>query len=253
MLQCGLLGRKLGHSYSKEIHGFLSDYSYEMMEKEPEELKAFFQEKNFDGINVTIPYKKDVIPFCDELSDCAKGVGSVNTIVHRKDGRLYGDNTDVYGFLQAISHAKMAMANKKVLVLGSGGASVSVCYALRSIQAIPIVISRTGENNYQNLEKHSDASFIVNATPVGMYPNIGERILCLDSFSQLEGVFDLIYNPEKTDLLLQAEALHIPFENGLYMLVAQAKKSAELFSGTAIADSEIDRIYQYLKKLHYNE
>lgn len=247
MLYCGLLGKKLSHSYSPVIHKMLGRYKYDLFEKEEHEIKSFFKNNTWDSINVTIPYKKTVIPYLDSLSDMAKKTGSVNTIIRDLDGKLYGDNTDVYGFCELVRHSGITVSNKKVLILGSGGASASIYAALEKLNAAPVVISRTGENNYNNLERHYDAEIIVNATPVGMYPNVGVSPLDLSVFSHCVGVLDAIYNPARTALLMQAEELGIPFENGLYMLVAQAKRSSELFTGIAIPDAATERIYRKLK------
>ena len=245
-MKCGLLGRKLEHSYSPQIHGLLGDYSYELFEKEPEQLASFLREGDFTGINVTIPYKMDVIPHLDELSPAAHKIGSVNTIVRRADGSLFGHNSDYFGFVSLVHHSGITVNGKKVLVLGSGGTSHMVVTALKDLGAEPIVISRSGENNYDNLHLHTDASVIVNATPVGMYPNTGVSPIDLNRFSTLEGVLDVIYNPAKTKLLLDAEALGIPHENGLWMLVAQAKEASEYFTGQKFSDSVIERIHWVL-------
>ena len=245
-MKCGLLGRKLGHSYSPQIHGLLGDYSYELFEKEPEQLPFFLKDDDFTGINVTIPYKKDVIPYLDELSPAARKIGSVNTIVRRTDGSLFGHNSDYFGFVSLVHHSGITVNGKKVLVLGSGGTSNMVVTALKDLGAEPIVISRSGENNYDNLHLHADASVIVNATPVGMYPNTGISPIDLNRFPTLEGVLDVIYNPAKTKLLLDAEALGIPHENGFWMLVAQAKEASEYFTGQKLSDNVIERIHRVL-------
>lgn len=247
MLKCGLLGQKLGHSYSPAIHGMLADYDYQLFEREPEQLEDFLKNGDWDGINVTIPYKKAVLPYCAELSDTARRIGSVNTIVRRPDGSLYGDNTDAYGFESLVGKSGIDVRGKKALVLGSGGASVTVVAVLKQLGAESVtVISRGGEDNYDNLDKHADARIIANTTPVGMYPNNGQAAVDLSLFPQCEGVLDVVYNPARTALLLQAEKLGIPCAGGLYMLVAQAKRSSELFTGRAIPDSEIGRIEKVL-------
>ena len=245
-MKCGLLGRKLGHSYSPQIHGLLGDYSYALFEKEPEELASFLKDGDFTGINVTIPYKKDVIPYLDGLSPAARKIGSVNTIVRRADGSLFGHNSDYFGFVSLVEHSGINVEGKKVLVLGSGGTSSMVVTALKDLGAVPIVISRSGENNYGNLHLHADASVIVNATPVGMYPNTGVSPIDLSRFPKLEGVLDVIYNPAKTKLLLDAEALGLPHENGLWMLVAQAKEASEYFTGKKLPDELIGKIHHIL-------
>lgn len=245
-MKCGLLGRKLGHSYSPQIHNLLGDYSYVLFEKEPEELENFLKNGDFSGLNVTIPYKKEVIPYLSELSPTAKKMGCVNTVLRRSDGTLYGHNTDYFGFTSLVRHAGLSVAGKKVLVLGSGGASNTAVAALKDLGASPVVISRSGENNYGNLHLHRDAAAIVNATPVGMYPNTGVSPIDLKLFPHLEGVLDVIYNPARTQLLLDAEKLGIPRENGLWMLVAQAKEAAEVFTGGKISDEVIEKIYREL-------
>jgi len=247
-MRCGLLGKKLGHSYSPQIHSHLADYSYELFEKQPEELADFLKFGEFTGLNVTIPYKKDVLPYCQELSQRAKSLGAVNTIVRRSDGSLIGHNTDYFGFQSMIAKTGLCVNGKKVLVLGSGGASATAVAVLNELGANVIVISRSGENNYENLHKHADAAVIVNATPVGMYPNTGVSPLDLNVFPQLEGVLDIVYNPARTQLLLDAEKRGLITENGLWMLVAQAKESAEWFSGRSISDDMIPRIHDILRK-----
>ena len=191
---------------------------------------------------MTIPYKKDVIAHLTYLSDIAKRIGSVNTIVRKADG-LYGYNTDQYGFMYMVKRTGVDVTGKKAIVLGSGGASLTVIDVLSELGASEIVvISRAGENNYENISRHYDAEIIVNATPVGMYPNNGECKLDLSKFTKCICVLDIVYNPSLTELLLQAEKLEIPFENGLSMLVAQAKRAAELFTDTVISDSVIPEI-----------
>jgi len=245
---CGLLGEKLSHSYSPQIHNLLADYPYDLFEIKADQLKTFLTSFEFHGLNVTIPYKKAVIPYCQALSDQAKKLGAVNTVLRRSDGTLIGHNTDYFGFRSMALRLGMDYAGKKVLVLGSGGASNTVCAVMEELGANAIVISRNGENNYKNLCQHSDCAVIVNATPVGMYPNTGISPVDLSIFPKLEAVLDLIYNPSKTKLLLDASARGIQTENGLWMLVAQAKESAEWFSGKAISDDRIPQIYSILKK-----
>lgn len=242
-MKSGLLGRKLGHSYSPQIHEYLGSYSYDLFEREPNEIEDFLCNGDFTGINVTIPYKKDVIPFLDELSPTAIKMGSVNTVVRRKDGSLFGHNTDYFGFTSMVHRSGIQVAGKKVLVLGSGGTSNTAVKALEDLGAQVIIVSRSGENNYDNLHVHQDAAVIVNTTPVGMYPNTGVSPVDLSRFPALEGVLDVIYNPAKTQLLLDAEKLGLPHENGLWMLVAQAKEAAEYFGGSPLPDSIIEIVY----------
>ena len=246
-MKCGLLGRKLGHSYSPQIHGKLGDYSYELFEKEPEELEDFLRNGDFAGINVTVPYKQSVIPFLDELSPLAQRLGAVNTVV-RQGGKLIGHNTDYFGFLTMVRESGLDVFGKKVLVLGSGGASRTAVSVLAELGSRVVVISRSGENNYQNLNLHADAALIVNSTPVGMYPNTGVSPVDLSLFPRLEGVLDVVYNPARTQLLLDAEDRGVTAINGLLMLVAQAKEAAEWFTDRAITDGVIPMIHKMLHR-----
>lgn len=238
--RCGLIGEKLGHSFSPAIHGKLADYEYRLYELSPEQLGPFLEKKEYDGLNVTIPYKKTVIPYCDELTEAAKSIGSVNTIVKRADGTLLGHNTDYDGIMWLLKNAGAQVQGKKAVVLGTGGASLTVQAALRNLGAAQVVvISRSGEENYENIARHADAKILVNATPVGMYPKTGVSPVDLDTFTALEGVFDVVYNPAKTQLLLEAEKRGIPCANGLGMLVAQAKAACERFTGQPVADEKV--------------
>ena len=247
MMKCGLLGRKLGHSYSPQIHSVLGSYSYELFEKEPDQLEDFLKNSDFDGINVTVPYKKAVIPFLDELSPIAQKLGAVNTIV-RRNGKLIGHNTDYFGFSMMVRERGFDPTGKKVLVLGSGGASNTAVAVLEEMGANVIVISRSGENTYENLHLHRDASVIVNTTPVGMYPHVGISPVDLNIFPKLEAVLDVVYNPGRTQLLLDAECAGIPTINGLLMLVAQAKEASEWFTNERIDDLQIKKIHSILRK-----
>ena len=246
-MRAGLLGRKLGHSFSPRIHSFFGDYSYDLFEVEPEQLDAFMQGDAFDAMNVTIPYKKAVIPHCAELSPAAKAIGSVNTIVRRKDGTLFGDNTDAAGFMSMLERLQVDCTGKKALVLGSGGASLTVQHVLREKGAEVIVISRSGENNYENLDRHADAAILVNTTPVGMYPNCGESALDLHRLPHLEAVLDLIYNPARTKLLLDARERSIPCLGGLTMLVEQARAASERFTGSQVSMEKSNEVLQLLQ------
>lgn len=243
MKKYGLLGAKLSHSFSPQIHSYFYKNPYELFEIEAEKVEEFVKGDNFSAINVTIPYKKTVIPFCAELSDTAKRLGSVNVLLKKENGSLFGDNTDYYGFLYMAEKAGISFAGKKVLVLGSGGSSAMVqCAASDRGAREIVVISRSGENNYENISKHFDADIIVNTTPVGMYPANGEAPIELENFKNCKGVLDLIYNPSKTALLLKAEENGTAFSNGLSMLVAQAKRAAEIFTGEKYNDEIIDKI-----------
>ena len=240
----GLLGRKLGHSLSPQIHAHLCDYDYKLYPTEPECLDSFFSDTSLNGFNVTIPYKVEAFNRCDERSETAEKVGSVNTVIKRADGTLYGDNTDYFGFLYMAKKCGCDFKDKKVLILGSGGASLTVRHVAADEGAREIVvISRSGENNYDNINRHYDADIIVNTTPVGMYPNNGERLIDLSMFTNCCKALDLIYNPARTVFLLDAAKLGIDCINGLYMLVAQALRAAEIFTGKIIPLSRIDEIY----------
>ncbi len=243
------MGEKLSHSFSPQIHKYFYDNPYTLFEVESEKVEAFLKGDNFDAINVTIPYKKTVIPFCSELSETAKKVGSVNTLLKREDGTLFGDNTDYFGFSYLAEKNGISFKDKKVLILGSGGSSLMVqCVAKDKGAKEIIVVSRSGENNYENISRHYDAEVIVNSTPVGMYPKNGAAAIELKNFTHCEGVLDLIYNPAKTKLLLDAEKIGIPAANGLLMLVAQAKRAAEVFSFVEIENSLIEKITEEISK-----
>ena len=246
-MRAGLLGRKLGHTFSPRIHSFFGDYSYDLFEVEPERLDAFMQGDTFDAMNVTIPYKKAVIPHCTELSPAAKAIGSVNTIVRRGDGTLFGDNTDAAGFRAMLERLHLKCSGKKALVLGSGGASLTVQHVLREAGAQVIVISRSGEDNYENLDRHADAAILVNTTPVGMYPHCGESAVELNRLPRLEAVLDLIYNPARTKLLLDAQERNIPCLGGLTMLVEQARAASERFTGASIPLEKSNEVLKLLQ------
>lgn len=248
-MQFGLLGRTLGHSYSPRIHQELGGYPYALFPVEPENLDSFLRCGTFDGLNVTIPYKKTVMPYCRELSEEARAIGSVNTILRRSDGFLYGDNTDAAGFTAMVQASGINPSGKKALVLGSGGASLTVCYVLKEMGARQVtVISRSGPDHYGNLEKHADAELLVNTTPVGMYPHTESAPVDLRQFPQCEGVLDIVYNPARTRLLLQAAELGIPHAGGLAMLVGQARRAAELFLNTSIPEARIGEVVSLLRR-----
>lgn len=252
-LEFGLLGERLGHSFSPAIHRQLAGYDYQLVELPPEEVEPFLRTGRFRGLNVTIPYKKTVMACCDALSPAAERIGSVNTLLRRPDGTLYGDNTDYDGFRYLLQAAGAQVRGKKALVLGSGGASLTVHAVLADLGARETVgISRNGPNNYENLDRHADAQLIVNATPVGMYPNARVSPVDLEQFPNCEGVFDLIYNPARTQLLLDAERRGLLCSNGLGMLVAQAKAAAERFLGRAIPDSRVEEITRQMERQTQN-
>jgi len=254
MRRFGLLGERLSHSFSPMIHTELGGYEYRLYEKKREELDAFLRHGDFEGLNVTIPYKKEVIVYCSGLSETARAIGSVNTLTRLSDGSLYGDNTDYFGFACLLKKAGFDPAAGKTVVLGSGGSMLTVQAVLRGMGAKEIaVVSRQGPDNYENIRKHCDAILLVNTTPVGMYPNNGVSPLAdLGLFQKCRAVIDLIYNPTRTELLLQAEEHGILGVGGLAMLVAQAKKSAESFTGRPIPDEQMEAVTSKIARLTRN-
>lgn len=249
----GLLGERLSHSYSPLIHSMLGDYEYTLIEKAPHEVEDFVKHGDFSAVNVTIPYKKTVIPFLDKLSPRSERIGSVNVIVRRPDGTLFGDNSDYDGFASMIYKSRIKVKGKKVLVLGSGGASVTVQAVLSDMGCGSItVISRSGEDNYDNISRHADADVIVNTTPVGMYPQVGVSPVDLSVFTCLSGVLDLIYNPYKTKLILDAEERGIPALGGLRMLVAQAVSAKEMFFSEKLDVNVTDKIEKKIAAMMKN-
>lgn len=242
-MQYGLIGEKLGHSFSPLIHGELGNRDYTLHAMPVDALDAFMRQKDFRGINVTIPYKKAVIPYLDTISGAAERIGSVNTIVKDENGKLHGYNTDYVGFMYMLRSAGIDPAGKKALVLGSGGTSLTARTALSDMGAGEIlVVSRTGDVNYDNVYSHSDTEIIVNTTPVGMYPKNGQAPVDITRFPALCGVADAIYNPLKTALILEAQRLGIPCVSGLRMLTAQAKAAHELFFGVSVDDLLVEKI-----------
>ena len=248
-IRTGLIGAKLGHSFSPHIHKELADYNYDLIELEEAEVGEFLKSGKFDALNVTIPYKKTVIPFLAEISPEAQRIGAVNTIVRRPDGTLCGFNTDYAGFSDLVRDLGVPLTGKKVVVLGSGGASRTAITVAADMGAREVVvISRNGKDNYENLDRHADAEILINATPVGMYPKNGVSPISLDTFPKLEAVFDMIYNPARTALLLDAAAKGIPCRNGLLMLVSQARRAAERFLDKRIDDLEVKRITERIAR-----
>jgi len=246
-----LIGHPLSHSYSPEIQSLFGVEDYSLCDLDETEVELFLKSGDFDGLNVTIPYKRTVLPYLDEISPEAERIGAVNTVV-RRGGKLFGTNTDYFGFSVLLDSVIPNASGKKALVLGSGGSSHTVSAVLRDRGAEVVVISRTGENNYLNLSRHTDAALLVNTTPVGMYPNANGSPLSLDGFPHLEGVIDLIYNPAKTELILDAEERNIPCRSGLSMLVAQAKQSAESFLGHAIPAERLALVTEAIEKQKKN-
>lgn len=250
-MKYGLIGKHLSYSFSKEIHEYIAGYNYELIELAPSKLGDFMHKKDFSAINVTIPYKEKVITYLDELSSLAIRVGAVNTVIN-KNGKLYGDNTDVAGFIALVNKLGVNIKNKKVLILGSGGASKAVKVALEELEAKEIlIVSRKKIENaitYSELDEHIDADIIVNTTPVGMYPNQRDELLIsLDKFNNLSGVIDLIYNPIRTRLIIEAQNRNIPAIGGLYMLVAQAYYAVEEFLNIGLEENLLEKTYQKIK------
>lgn len=260
-MRCGLLGQTLAHSHSPLLHSLLGDYAYTLFEKAPDQVEDFLKNGSWDGLNVTIPYKKTAYALCDSLSPIARETGNVNTLLRRRDGSIFGDNTDAFGFRYLLEKSGVPVAGKRALVLGAGGAGGTACAVLRQMGAAVTVLSRTekpddfyGKNNgilystYRHISQYKDAQIIVNATPVGMYPHNGEAAVDLEIFPNLCLVADLIYNPARTALLLQAEDLGIPCSGGLSMLAAQAAASAALFLGEAMDISKISQVEGVLRR-----
>lgn len=246
-MQYGLIGEKLGHSFSKEIHEHLADYEYELCPLTREEFPAFMEKKDFRAINVTIPYKEAVIPYLDYLDERAEAIGAVNTIVNR-DGKLYGYNTDFDGFAYMLSRHGIDLKDKSVLILGAGGTAKTVTAVAKHQGAAEIILSdlnaREGVISFEQAQEQAQAEVIVNATPNGMYPNNDdEPLVDISRFPKLTAVVDVVYNPIKTNLILGAEIMKLPCCGGLEMLVAQAKFAAECFTGEPIPDREIDSIF----------
>ncbi len=256
VMEYGCIGEKLKHSFSKEIHALLADYEYTIKEIPREELHSFLQKRCFKAINVTIPYKQEVIPYLDFVSEKAKEIGAVNTIVN-KGGKLLGFNTDFYGLTSLINRAGITVENKKVLILGSGGTSLTANAVAKSLKAKSIYrVSRSGGEGlitYDEMyQKHTDAEIIINTTPVGMYPNINATPINISNFAKLEGVVDAIYNPLRTKLVSDAKRRGVKATGGLYMLVAQAAKAVEKFLDTEISLSTTENVYKKVRETKQN-
>ena len=234
-MQYGLIGEKLGHSYSERIHNMIGGYEYRLCPLSPKEMRALLKSRDFRGLNVTIPYKKDVLPFCDVLSGEVERIGSANTLVNR-DGALIAYNTDIGGLLSLIQRAGVQVHGKKAIILGSGGTSLTARAACESLGARRIVtVSRKGPVDYEALYRdHADAQVLINATPVGMYPGNGASPADIARLPALEGVIDVIYNPDRTPLVLAAQKRGLPAAGGLWMLVMQAVLAAEKFLGKSV-------------------
>jgi shikimate dehydrogenase len=255
-MKYGLIGERLGHSFSKDVHGMLSDYEYEITEIAKTDLDDFMRRQDFEAINVTIPYKEAVIPYLSYISEEAKLIGSVNTIVKR-DGKLYGYNTDFFGMTALLNKMRITMKGKKTVILGTGGTAKTALAVAKSLGADPIVtVSRTkreGVIDYTELySEHTDAQIIINTTPVGMYPDNFSSPISLDVFTQLEGVIDAIYNPIRTRLVVDALDKGIKAEGGLYMLVAQAVYASEIFLGVKYPTEKLNKIYNKIRRKKEN-
>ena len=249
----GLVGRKLGHSWSVPIHALLGRKEYQLIELEPEELEPFLRRADLGGLNVTIPYKREALRLCDAADETARAIGSANTLLRRADGTLCAWNTDAAGFAEMARWAGVDFWGRKAVILGSGGASLTAQFMARRLGARAVtVVSRSGADNYQNLDRHADAEIVVNATPVGMFPDNGRAPVDLRQFPNCRGVLDLIYNPRRTALVMQAEALGLPCSDGLPMLVAQAAAAEEHFFNRPIPPSECGRILARLRRENTN-
>jgi len=251
MMRYGIIGEKLGHSFSPRIHAMIGAYPYDLVELAPGDVPAFMQGNDLAGFNVTIPYKQAVMPFLAGLSRVAQAIGSVNTVIRRADGSLWGDNTDAWGFARLLGDTA-ALRGKKALVLGSGGSSKTVQSVLQEAGIPFVVISREGADNYGNVGRHRDAALVVNTTPVGMYPKAGHSPLPLAGFPQCRLVIDLIYNPHRTALLQEAEALGMEARDGLLMLAAQAERAAQLWGLTPEGADRSGEIDDLLRRLTQN-
>lgn len=247
-MEYGLIGEKLGHSFSKEIHGELADYEYELCEIARDNIDAFFERADFSGINVTIPYKQTVIPHLHYIDEAARMIGAVNTVVKR-DGHLYGYNTDFYGLSRLAEHAGVEIKGRKVAILGTGGTS-KTARAVSKAEGASCVLTvsrREGEGviTYEELYKrHTDVEIIINTTPVGMYPKAGAAAVDISKFPKLVGVLDAVYNPLSPKMIVDARTRGVAAEGGLYMLVAQAVRAAEIFTGASYGDEVIERVYR---------
>ena len=256
MMEYGLIGEKLGHSFSKIVHSKFCDYDYELNEISRDKFHEFMTRKDFKAINVTIPYKQDMIPYLDVISETASKIGAVNTVIN-KEGKLYGDNTDYLGLVSLIEHNNIDFENKKVLILGSGGTSKTARVAAENLGAKTVFrVSRSGGEGLitykQAYECHTDCEIIINTTPCGMYPNIGESAVDISEFPKLEAVIDAIYNPLSSALVVAAQKKGIKAVGGIYMLVAQAVFAAEKFLDKTLPKTQIEEIVSEIIKEKQN-
>lgn len=247
----GVLGRVLGHSYTPTIYRELAGLDYRKFEREPEDLEAFVRSDEWEGFNVTIPYKRDLVPYMDELSEVARRMGNINTVTRLADGRLRGDNTDYYGCKVLVESLGIDLAGKKAVVFGgSGGAGSTAMMVLADLGMRPVSIDRSGENTYENLKRHADAALALNCTPVGMFPACPAAPCSLESLPALEGLIDIVYNPARTALMMEAERRDVPNAGGLLMLVAQAAQAVERYTGEHI---DMARIMDVTARLSASE
>ena len=246
--RCGLIGEKLGHSFSGMIHNQLADYSFALREVPRHELKDFVHSGELDAYCVTIPYKKEIMPLLDEISPEAAAIGAVNVVVRDQDGKLRGYNSDYFGFAYMIESAKIDVCGSKAVVFGTGGASATICTVLRAKGVRELITIGIEDNTPDNIAKHSDAKIVVNCTPVGMYPDNYSSPTNLSCFPQCEAVLDIVYNPARTALMLQAESKGIKAIGGLSMLVAQAAKAFEYFTSDTYEEGCIERITSLIAK-----
>lgn len=246
-----MLGRALGHSYTPVIYRELAGLDYRTFEREPDQLEEFIHSDAWEGVNVTIPYKRDVVPYMDELSEVAERMGNINTITRLPDGRLRGDNTDYHGFRVLVESLGLDLAGKKAVVFGgAGGAGSTSMMVLADLGMQAVSIDRTGRNTYEDLDRHADAALAVNCTPVGMFPKCPAAPCSLDAFPQLEGLVDIVYNPARTALMMEAETRGIPCAGGLLMLVAQAAQAVQRYTGKVVS---MDRILEVTDRLSVTE
>ena len=250
-MEYGLIGKKLSHSFSKVIHESIMDYEYALKELNEDELDSFMKKKDFRAINVTIPYKNEVIKYLDEIDDSVKKIGACNVVVNN-DGILKGYNSDYFGLRSLILKNDISITNKKCLILGSGGTSKTVYWVLKDLGAKELIfVSRTKKEGcvtYDEAYELKDVNIIINTTPKGMYPNNDELIIDLNRFDKLDGVVDVIFNPLRTRLIRQAMAKGIKNAGGLYMLVAQAVKAIEYFKNITLDEKLIDQVYTKILK-----
>lgn len=249
----GVLGRVLGHSYTPTIYRELAGLDYRKFEREPEELESFVRSGEWEGFNVTIPYKRDLVAYMDELSPVAERMGNINTVVRLPDGRLRGDNTDYYGFKVLVESLGLELAGKKAVVFGgSGGAGSTAMMVLTDLGMRAVSIDRSGKHTYENLDEHADAALAVNCTPVGMFPACPKAPCSLTALPRLEGLVDIVYNPARTALMMEADRLGIPNVGGLLMLVAQAAQAVERYTGRTVGRERIAEVTSSLARSERN-